>query len=678
MSDNDPKTVHLPRPAPLASVADIDATQPFTGVLPPFVPPPAAPTAPSPAPSPAPQYDQELAPTLILSAAQGGRVRPSSENEATAIEPRRRSATLPGTSPGAEPDLRRAGRYQILDKLGRGGMATVFRAHDPGIGRDVAIKFLHASLCEDDACRIRFLREAGAAGRLSHPHIATVHDVGEIDGRPYMAMELLTGESLAEELEQKKTLPVHEVVNIGIELAMALDYAHSKGIVHRDIKPGNILRAPDSRAIKVTDFGIAHIENPMDESGGTTRVGDILGTPQYMSPEQARGDKIDGRSDLFAVGIVLYQMITGKRPFGGDSLVVVATRIANDTPAPIDKQRADVPAALRRVIDRCLAKQAANRFQTGAELAAALTKVQADIQEAARHKNRPHIVPLRVKWAATMALIVAVVMGLTATLIMQRQQAAMMAQVSDYGSSMARFIAAQNAANVLGEEWDSIEVAVQEIMKTGNFERVVVIDLGGIARVSSVQGQSGIPYKPAVAESLAGVGDRTAVSRYAVNGESILGFDAPITFQERRVGRVALGIPEKPLTQVARLSMLLMGVLALVTVLSVAIAMYFVANWFAAPVRLLSESMDEIAKGRFDHRIREQRKDEFGQLFQVFDNMAAALQARAESAPVVPPTAQATPAVMGAVNPAAIGAQAELKATSAAPPGAAAPSAPAV
>ena len=571
-----------------------------------------------------------LAPTLVLPKSQGGR---TSSNELPRADPAGPSPTLPGRAADGDPELRRVGRYQILERLGRGGMATVFKAHDPGIGRDVAIKFLHASLCEDEGCKTRFLREAGAAGRLSHPNIAIVHDVGEIDGRPYMAMELLTGVSLAEELEEKKTFAIRDVVTTGIELARALDYAHGKGIVHRDIKPANIMRMADSRAIKVTDFGIAHIENPSDDSTDRTRVGDILGTPQYMSPEQARGGKIDGRSDLFSMGIVLYQMITGVRPFRGDSLVAVATKIAMEDPPSIDKQRPGIPPALRRVVDRCLAKQPSNRFQTGAEVAEALGKVLTAIDEANTAKNRPRIVPLRVKWAATMALIVAVVMGLTATVITQRQQAAMMNQVSEYGASLARFIAAQNAASVLGEDWDSVEVAVQEIMKTRNFERVVVIDLGGTVRVSSVPGQSGTPYSPAAVETLARVGGQTASTRYVVKGDSVLGFEAPIHFQDKQVGRVALGIPEEPLTQVARLSITLMIILAVVTVLAVAIAMYFVADWFAKPVRLLSESMGEIAKGRFDHRIHEKRKDEFGQLFEVFDAMAEALQARQAQQP---------------------------------------------
>ncbi len=537
------------------------------------------------------------------------------------------AATLPSASGAGDGSMQQVGRYIIRERLGRGGMATVYRAHDPTLNRDVAIKFLHASLCADDEYRDRFLREARAAGGLSHPNIVVVHDVGEIDGRPYMAMEIIEGVSLADELEQHKPMPIRDVVVMGIQLARALDYSHARGIVHRDIKPGNIMRLKGTQTIKVTDFGIAH----MDEvaGGGHTHVGDVLGTPQYMSPEQANGEKLDGRSDLFSAGIVLYQMLTGRRPFRGETLVAVATRIATEDPTPINKERADVPASLRRVVDRCLAKQPANRFQSGRELSEALSKVLVELDEAMLAKNRPRIVPLRVKWAATMALIVAVVMGLTAAVITQRQYTAMMGQVSDYGASLARFIAQQNAASVLGEDWAAVEVAVQEIMKTRNFERVTVIDNTGVVRASSQADHVGQPYKAEAGQSLGPLAGGIATSRYMVQGEQVLGFDAPVTFQDKQVGRVALGIPERPLTQVARLSISLMIVLAVATVLAVAIAMYFVANWFAKPIQLVADSMAEIGKGRFDHRINEQRKDEFGQLYVAFDAMAQALQDRA-------------------------------------------------
>ena len=534
------------------------------------------------------------------------------------------SPSLPGATPGDAP-MRQVGRYLIQQLLGRGGMATVYRAHDPSIGRDVAIKFLHASLCEDEECRTRFLREARAAGGLSHANIVIVHDVGEIEGRPFMAMELIDGTPLDDVLEKRRQLPVRDVVLIGLQLARALEYAHARGIVHRDIKPGNIMLLRDGQSIKVTDFGIAHMDDGLKHR---TQVGAVIGTPHYMSPEQARGEKLDGRSDLFAAGIVLYEMLTGERPFRGDNLVAVVNQIATATPPAVNTKRPDAPASLRRVIERCLAKAPAERYPSGQELSAALRKVLDDIDETAKEKDKPRIVPLRVKWALMMAAIVAVVMGLSAAVITQRQYAALMNQASDYGAALARFIAAQNAAAVLGEDWVAVDVAIQEVMKTRNFERIVVVDGGGVVRSATVGALVGQPYRPAAGESRGMLSGGVAASRYVGADGRVLGFEAPITYLDKQVGRVALGIPEQPLSEVARLSITLMIVLAVVTVLAVAIAMYFVANWFARPIRLVADSMVEIGKGRFSHRIGEARKDEFGQLFLAFDEMAQALQRR--------------------------------------------------
>ncbi|AKJ29356.1 serine/threonine protein kinase [Caldimonas brevitalea] len=536
---------------------------------------------------------------------------------------------MPGSAPGNGTPVRQVGRYQIHERIGSGAMASVFKAHDPSIGRDVAIKFLLPALCEEEAYRARFLREARAAGGLSHPNIVTVYDVGEIEGRPYMAMELVEGQPLSDVMEHGKPLALKDVLVMGIQLARALDYAHSRGIVHRDIKPANIIRLKGSRTIKVTDFGIAHMDSPAGEH--RTRVGDILGTPQYMSPEQAQGSKIDGRSDLFSTGIVLYQMLTGQRPFLGESLVTLAVQIANEEPPPIDKLRPGLPPAMRRLVERCLAKAPERRFQSGKELAEALNRVLVDLEESKREHERPRIVPLRVKWAAMMALIVAAVMALTATVITQRQYASMMSQVTDYGAALSRFIAAQNAVAALSEDWIAVEVAVEEIMKTGDFDSVTVIDREGLVRAASRDKLVGQAYKAPTSELLGVRPGNVQVSRYLVGGETVLGFEAPIIFQDKRVGWVALGLPERPLAQVARLSMVLMAVLVVVTVLAVAIAMYFVADWFAQPIKLIGESMAEVARGRYDHRIRETRRDEFGLLYTAFDRMAQALQDRHSS-----------------------------------------------
>lgn len=540
--------------------------------------------------------------------------------------------TLPGSAESGEP-VRTAGRYRILELIGRGGMATVYKAHDPNIDRTIAIKFLHASLCEDEQYRGRFLREARAAGILAHPSIATIHDVGEIEGRPYMAMELLEGEPLNELMTGGTLFPVREVVEIGIQLGRALDYAHSKGIVHRDIKPANIVRLKGTNLIKVTDFGIAH----MASSSMTqhTQMGDVLGTPQYMSPEQTMGQKIDGRSDLFSVGVVLYQLLTGLRPFDADSIVALMVKIAKEEPTPIEKLRNDVPPALRRVIERCLSKQPERRYQSGRELTDALIRVIREIDEAASAKQRPRIISLRVKWTALMSLVVAAVMALTATVVTKRQYAAMIGQMMDYGASLSRFIASQSAVPMLAEDWVSLDVFVQEVMRGQDFEAITVIDRDGVVRAASDANLAGQTYAKLAGESLGTRAGSVGVQRVRVKDEDVLEFESPITFQGKRIGQVALAIPEKPLAHVARLSLIMMAILVLSTIAAVAIATFLIANWFAKPIKLLRESMAEIGKGRLDHRIAERRNDEFGLLYQAFDDMAQALQGKTSPPPSV-------------------------------------------
>lgn len=657
---SDPESTRIMprRPATPAAEPPLPAEErtqimPVRGVPPtvaaPPAPVPAAPVPPPPPPAPPLQRFPDTDETIVRPAGSVDFLIPGAEPPkppaarppATApARPAESPRTLPGhtigsaerlaagagAQPATDAPVRQVGRYLVQSRLGRGGMATVYRAHDPSIGRDVAIKFLHASLAEDEDCKTRFLREARAAGGLSHPNIVVVHDVGEIEGRPYMAMELIDGKPLDEVVERAEVLPLRDAVVMGVQLARALGYAHERGIVHRDIKPGNIMVLKDRKSLKVTDFGIAHIDEGAQQR---TQVGALLGTPQYMSPEQARGDKVDGRSDLFSAGIVLFQMITGSRPFRGDNPVATITKIVNDPHPPITQGRPEAPASLRRVVDRCLAKNPAQRYQSGNELAEALLKVLAELDEAAREQNRARIIPLRVKWAVAMATVVALVMGITATVITQRQYAALMGQATDYGASLARFIARQNAASALNEEWEIVDVAVQDMMKTGSFERIVVIDPAGMVRASTQPALVGQPYSPAGREPLGQFAGGTAAVRYQAGGQSVLGFEAPITFQDKTVGRIALGVPEAPLTRVAQLSITLMVVLALVTVLAVALAMYFLGDRFAKPIRLLSESLGEIGKGHYNHRIAEKRKDEFGQLFADFDAMAQALEQRA-------------------------------------------------
>jgi eukaryotic-like serine/threonine-protein kinase len=353
----------------------------------------------------------------------------------------------------------------------------------------------------------------------------------------------------------------------------------------------------------------------------------VLGTPQYMSPEQTKGSKVDGRSDLFSVGIILYQLLSGQAPFNADSIVALAMKIANEQPTPIEQLRPDVPQSVRRIVERCLAKQPERRFQSGEELADAISVALREIEDEAREAG-PRIMPLRVKWALMMATVVFVVMAITGAVINHQQNKALTSQVMEYGASLSRFIAAQNAMSALADEWVAVEVAVGEIMKTGDFDSVTVIDHQGVVRAASDAELVGKPYAPPAGENLGTRDGSIGLSRYVHNGDEVLGFEAPMTFQGKAVGRVALGIDEKPLVEVARLSLMLMAVLVIVTVIAVGVAMYFVANWFARPLKLMDQSLLEVAQGRLEHRIREKREDEFGLMFKAFNDMASALQDR--------------------------------------------------
>lgn len=263
------------------------------------------------------------------------------------------------------------GRYQVEKELGRGAMGTVYLGRDPKIGRMVAIKTMALSQEfepeELDDVKQRFFREAESAGRLNHPDIVAIYDAGEEHDLAYIAMELLKGQDLTGYTKRGSLLPIHRVIEICARVADALSYAHRQNIVHRDIKPGNIMFDPETDTVKVTDFGIARITD-----SSRTKTGMVLGTPSFMSPEQLSGLKIDGRSDLFSLGVMLYQLCCGALPFHGETMTQLMYKIANEPPADIRSVNPDVPDCLVSIIDRALAKDAAQRFSSGQEMADAL------------------------------------------------------------------------------------------------------------------------------------------------------------------------------------------------------------------------------------------------------------------------------------------------------------------
>lgn len=265
------------------------------------------------------------------------------------------------------------GRYEVEEELGKGAMGVVYLGRDPKINRVVAIKTL--ALSEEfegnelQAVKDRFFREAETAGGLNHPNIVTIYDAGEEQDLAYIAMEFLEGKDLTEHIKRKKQNSIEWILNVIYQVADALDYAHKQNVVHRDIKPANIMYNEKEDTIKVTDFGIARIT-----AASNTKTGVVMGTPSYMSPEQLAGERVDGRSDLFSLGAMMYELITKKQPFSGDSMAALMYQITNAKPEDVTDARKNVPSCVKQIVDKLLHKNPGKRYQSGYEVAQAVER----------------------------------------------------------------------------------------------------------------------------------------------------------------------------------------------------------------------------------------------------------------------------------------------------------------
>ena len=285
----------------------------------------------------------------------------------------------------------RIGKYEIIGELGRGTMGEVYKAKDPVLNRFVALKTLTARVAPGDETLQRFQREAQAAALLNHPNIVTVHDFGEEQGLLYMAMELLEGTDLRDAIDNELLKTLDEKLDVMDGILAALDYAHAKGVVHRDVKPANIHLGPD-RQVKIMDFGLARVS-----TSEMTQEGIVLGTPNYMSPEQALGDKVDGRSDLFSTGAVLYELLTGHKPFESDSTPSVLFQVVHRQPPPVRRWMPEVPAGIAAVVNRALEKDREKRFASAGDMRAAIAVARQALAPAASPKAPPLPSPRRAR-----------------------------------------------------------------------------------------------------------------------------------------------------------------------------------------------------------------------------------------------------------------------------------------
>ena len=310
--------------------------------------------------------------------------------------------------------------YEILAKLGEGGMGVVYRARDTKLGREIALKILAEDVAGNYEYRQRFEREVKAIAALNHPNIVTIHAVEETEGRSFYAMELVDGISL-DEFMYRKSMTLNRLFEIALPLVDAVEFAHSHGITHRDLKPGNVLIDKEGR-VKVLDFGLAKLktlsgddeEKTIQFDDSITGEGRVIGTAAYMSPEQAEGKPIDHRTDIFSLGIVLYQMTTGRRPFQGDTPVSTFSSILRDTPTSITELNHSLPRHLGRIVKRCLAKDPNRRYQTARDLHNDLLDLKDEIDSGeselpdypmAQGRRRPPVWQLAVVTALVLAVV---------------------------------------------------------------------------------------------------------------------------------------------------------------------------------------------------------------------------------------------------------------------------------
>ncbi|MDQ8755310.1 protein kinase [Sphingosinicella sp. LHD-64] len=540
--------------------------------------------------------------------------------------------------------MRRVGRYEIENRIGEGAMADVYRAYDPEIGRRIAIKVLKPELRDNAEVAERFLREARAAGALAHPHIVTIHDVGEADGFPYIAMELLDGLPLDQHIRLHGALPLEAVLATGAQLARALHYAHESGIVHRDIKPSNIILCDGGRTAKILDFGIARIGEPdplrAELNALRTQVGQVLGTPRYMSPEQALGLAIDHRSDLFSLGVVLYEMASGRMAFDGASLATLAIQITQQQPQPLGTVLPGCPRGLQYIVGKMLAKSAAKRFSSGAEVAEALARERAAMDGARQGRGLP------LRWRV--GLVIGATMGLALLIsmiaVLDRQYRSMSHMAVTSGTTITTFVAnnvglraAENAGLPSGQQdWAPVQAFVDVAARDPAVRHITVIDATGIVRGSSNPAKVGRRDTPTDRETLVSDGADERVSQTAGND---FRFRRTIRYAGQPFGTVELVMSGAELAQATAHATWLMGGLALVLMLVVALVSHMAAGAITRPLRQLRSALEAAAEGNFQFRISHRRCDEFGRMFDAYNHLADILD-EAPSAP--PPAVDAT------------------------------------
>ncbi len=515
--------------------------------------------------------------------------------------------------------MERIGRYRIERELGRGSMSIVYEAFDPHINRHLAVKVLRERYARDLKSRQRFLREARSAGGLSHANIVTVFDVGQHEGLPYLVMERLKGQSLEEYLDEGGRLSIREILAIGIQLGGALDYAHGRGVIHRDVKPSNIYFDPESGLVKLVDFGIAAIGNHAGREGLET----IAGTPKYMAPEQLQGSALDGRADLYGLGVVLYRLLSGSMPFRAESIGALIHQIVHRQPERLKPLDDRTPLDLIDLVHRLIAKDPEARPASGSLVLEELQEIRADLERGLLNTVRGR--PGAWRWLAALSLALLVVLGGGLTWVYHSQTRAMTESTYGFGDALTSVVARETAEALLLKDNTALANMVDDFSVNPRITYLHISDRDGRVQASTDPFLQGEPRpEPLHATIKREQGAVRLLSRENGNLE----FQTPIRFDAQRIGTVQLGIDGNQLQTAARTTMSMLALVFAVTLIMVAAGLSLLMRRQQRSIQRISRGLQRIARGQYETRLEADGRDVFAPLFERFNDMAIRLEER--------------------------------------------------
>ncbi len=525
------------------------------------------------------------------------------------------------------------GRYQILTEAGRGATAFVYKAYDPQLDRHLAIKVLRQELANDDDYREAFIREARLAAHLSHPGIVTIYDVGIADDKPYIAMELLEGFSLDEILKSQGKLNLHSMLSMTMQLSEALNYAHQQGVVHRDIKPGNIIVLNDNKTVKLTDFGIAHLDESL---GGSPHQADkVLGTPEYMAPEQILGKPMDSRSDIYSLGVLVFQLLTGQPPFVNTDLGLLFKQIIKDKPPILmlkyaieeDKVKDDLTDFIRRLLQ----KNPDKRYQKAADVTSELQLIKNKLGDNKTTANKG-FVSLRVRWTATMAGVMFIAICISLTVVYYVQKQALSGITYDYGHSIARMIAFDSSEPILLDDQIGLNALVVESSKNEQLHSIYVMDIGDIILASTDPALVGEYFEPPIDRELLQSLEQSSVYQRNLEKNRILDIEMPILYADKVIGNLYVSYSIDAVYDASKTTLISMLLVMVLTLFIVFIVTLVLARQTSQAFIRVTKALDKMATGRTDARLIPEKNDEVGQLFNAFNFFAQYFENRLDSA----------------------------------------------